>query len=726
MMTITINGTRIKAQKGETVLRVAERAGIKIPSLCYHKDLTPYGGCRLCIVEVKGTKTPLTACTLYVQPNMVVKTDTPRLRRLRRFTLQLMLSEHPNACLICERESDCANFQECIKKSSVTFGCKSCPQNENCALQDMVREFGVKDIPFEFRYRNLELERHDPFFDRDYNLCILCGRCIRVCGEIRGAHTLEFHHRGPETLVGTAFDLPHLESGCQFCGACVDACPTGALRDRFSRYEKPFEKTVKTTCMLCSIGCQIDLNVSADKITCSTPHNNQICVRGRFGIAPLVNHPKRITVPLMKKNDTVVEVEWEEALAFVAEKLRQHKNHTGILLTPELTREALNKIYSLADQGNMKIAVQMDPDNMPRVLDLTKARGKVAFIVLNTDLVADYSVLLLALRKKHKNNAVFVIIDPVARRSERFADAILTPVPGTENEVMQMLCGSKKTSKKTGVLTEDIEMARNLIAGRKVFVLYDPSNTPPINIKQPLFALPLHSKSNLLTIAKLGFDTTPQTMITDKHIDCLYAIGCEPDSDRKYDTVIVQDCFLPNSEFDVFLPAATFAETSGSIQDIEGKLKKVRAAMRSAGKAMSDDSIIDALARAMNVKLRTKAKGRRPGRIKKPGLARPRDKRALNLIVRQNTYGYRNKTLSAILKGFDRFRGDTYIWLNENTAARHRLKQGMEATLSGSFGTHTARVRYNTSIPDGTVMIYRYQATNNIVGGPVRIACTKS
>ncbi len=726
MITITINGKRIKAKKGETVLRIAERAGIRIPTLCYHKDLTPYGGCRLCIVEVQGTQIPLTACTLIAEHGMVIKTDTPRLRNLRRFTLQLMLSEHPNACLICEREADCANFQECIKKSAVTFGCKSCPQNENCALQDMVRELGIKDIPFDFRYRGLELERHDPFFDRDYNLCVLCGRCIRVCNEIRGAHTLEFHHRGPDTLVGTAFDLPHLESDCQFCGACVDFCPTGALRDRFSRYDKPPEKAVKTTCMLCSIGCQIDLNVSGKKITCTTPHDSQLCARGRFGIAPLVHHPKRITVPLMKKGDAVIEVEWAEALDFAANKLHEHRNHTGVLLTPELTSEAIGKVYSLADIVKMKIAVQMDSDTIPEALNLTRVKGKVAFVILNTDLVADYSVLLLGLRKRYKHDAVFIVIDPVVRHSNRFADALLSPLPGLENDVLQMLSGSKKITSKTGIPAVEIEAAKLLILGRKIFVLYDPANSPSVNIKKPVNTLPLHSRSNMLKIAELGFDVTPGQLLADGNIDCLYAIGSAPDVSRKYKTVIVQDCFLPDFEFDVFLPAAIFAESNGSVQDISGKSRKVRSATAPAGKAMPDDKIIDELARAMNIRLKKRVQKRTAKKAKRSHPSKVSKMYPLTLIVRQNTYGYRNKTLSTVLKGFDRLRGDRCIWLNERTATKYRLKEGMDATLTGPHAARTARVKISSSIPDGAVLIYHYQSTKNFAAGPVRIECTKS
>ncbi|UCD04826.1 MAG: (2Fe-2S)-binding protein [candidate division WOR-3 bacterium] len=726
MMTITINGKRVKAKRGETVLKVAERAGIRIPTLCYHKELTPYGGCRLCVVEVEGTRTPLTACTLVAERGMVVRTDTPRLRKLRKFTLQLMLSEHPNACLICERDADCTNFQECIKKAAVTFGCKSCPQNENCALQDMVREFKIKDIPFDFNYRGLELERHDPFFDRDYNLCILCGRCIRVCAEIRGAHTLEFHHRGPDTLVGTAFDQSHLESDCQFCGACVDFCPTGALRDRFSRYDKPPDKKVKTTCMLCSIGCQIDLNLSAGKITCTTPHASHICARGRFGIAPLVNHPKRITVPLMKKGDTLVEVEWEEALSFVANKLRKNRKHTGILLNSELTSEAIGKIHSFADNLQIKIAVQMHPGNTPEPLDTTTLKGKVAFIVLNTDLVADFSVLLLGLRKKHKNNAVFIVIDPVAGRSNRYADVVLNPAPGAEDDVIKLLSGSRSKKKKTGVSADAIDAARHLIENRKTYVLYNPSNAPSVKIKKPFRAMPLNPKSNTLTIARSGFDITPEQMLAEKYINCLYLIGSAVDLDRKYDTVIVQDCFLPDFEFDVFLPAATFAESSGSVRDINGKLKRVRRAAVPAGRALSDGQIIDDLARTLKIKLKKKIPKKKAKRVKKVLPARTSRKYPLNLIARQNTYGYRSKPLSAVLKGFDRLREDRHVWLNGRTAAKYKLKEGMEATVNGPHVTYTGRVKISSSVPDGAVLIYFYGSSRNAHVGPVRIECTKS
>jgi NADH dehydrogenase/NADH:ubiquinone oxidoreductase subunit G len=723
MISITINGRRIRARKNETVLEVARRSGITIPTLCFHEDLTPFGGCRLCIVEVKGKKTPLTACTLNAEDGMVVKTDTPRLRKLRKFTLELILSEHPNACLICERESDCRDFQECIKKSAVTFGCKSCPQNDNCELQDLVRELKVKEIPFEFRYRNLDVERYDPFFDRDYNLCILCGRCIRACEEIRHAHTLEFHHRGPETLVGTAFDLPHLESGCQFCGACVDVCPTGALRDRFGRYDKPPERSVKTTCILCSMGCAINLNVSDNKITCSTPSKTQICVRGRFGIAPLVNHPKRSTKPLLRKEDHIVEVDWQEALEFVAEKLRAHKGRTGIVYSPHLTSEAIDKLYSIADFAKAKVATQKSNDATPKPLKLKGIKGRPVFIIVNTDMIADFPVLLMKLRTKFEKRASFITIDAVCRGRE-FADITLNPKPGAELDLIESLIDSKKVSKKSGIPLADIEHVKKMIHGRKIYVLYNTDNFHIAKSGKSFTPLPLHSPINSLKIARIGYDGSPEIM-DSTNFECLYTIGAAPLPRRKYKTVIVQDCFLPDSDFDVFLPAATFAEINGRVIDIEGKCKRVRKAIDPLGKSMSDEDIIAEIAQAMHVKLKRPMR-RRPAKGRPRARRIDRKKNSLRLIMRENTHVFRNRPLSQIMKGFALLCHDQNIWMNEKTAKKHKLREGMRAVIISRYSTPQMPVKISASVPDDAVLIFKHPSMIIDENAPVRLECTKS
>jgi len=726
MMTITIDGKKSKVYKGETVLQVAQRSGIHIPTLCHHKDLSPYGGCRLCIVDVKGTHIPLTACTLIAEEGMAIKTDTPRLRKLRKSTLQLILSEHPNACLICEREADCDNFQECIKKSAVTFGCKSCAQNNNCELQDLVREIGIKDIPFEFRYRNLETQRHDPFFDRDYNLCILCGRCIRVCEEIRHAHTLEFHHRGPDTMVGTAFDLPHLESGCQFCGACVDICPTGALRDRFSRYDGPPERKVKTTCMLCGMGCAIDLNVAGEKITCSTPHRNQICARGRFGIASLVHHPKRITKPLMKKGDGIIEVEWDEALNFVAQKLLEYRNRTGILFSPQLTLEAIDRIYSLGDFLKAKLAAPLSLDDTIIPLGLNKIKSNAAIVIVNTDMVADYSVLLLRLRKRLKDKAIFVVINTVAHPSDRFANLVLNPNPGTEYQIMKALAGIGNFPKKCGITAAETELAKRLLKNRKLYVMYDTTNLAADKPGKDMKTLPLHNQANTLKIAKMGFDQTYEEVLASKNIDCLYLAGVAPRLHRKYRAIIVQDCFLPDFDFDAFLPAATFAETDGRTVDIEGKIRKLHRAIEPNGKTMPDERIVDAIARVMDAKIGKKAQRKKQRRTKRVIPEKTNKAYPMRLIVRGNAYIYRNKALSAVLKGFGRLRQDQYVWLNERTAKKYKLHDGKQVHIISRQTSLSMPVKICPDVPDNSILIFVHPSLGSMENQPVRLECIKS
>jgi predicted molibdopterin-dependent oxidoreductase YjgC len=234
MVTLSINGQSLSVPAGFTILKAARSAGVYIPTLCDHPSLEPFGGCRLCIVEVKGMRGLPTACSTPVNEGMEVATDTVQLRELRKNILELILCEHPHACLTCERKERCGPFDVCLRNVAVNERCVLCVKNQNCELQRVADYIGVKgwQVSLPYNYRNLGILRDSPFFDRDYNLCILCGRCVRVCQDVRGASAIAFTYRGSQALVGTAFGKDLKDSGCVFCMACVEVCPTGALVDR--------------------------------------------------------------------------------------------------------------------------------------------------------------------------------------------------------------------------------------------------------------------------------------------------------------------------------------------------------------------------------------------------------------------------------------------------------------------------------------------------------------
>jgi formate dehydrogenase beta subunit len=259
-ITLTIDGKNVEVEKGVTVLQAAQRAGIYIPTLCYHPDLPPYGGCRLCIVEIENMRGLPTACTTPAVDGMKVITDSEQLRELRRAFLQLILSEHPNACLTCERRERCGPYDICLRNVAVTERCVNCPANGQCELQQVADYIGVEEISVPYKYKQLPVDfDREPLIRRDYNLCILCGRCVQMCADVRGIAAISFSHRGFDTVVGTAFDKPLQESGCRFCGACVQVCPTGALTDAAAAY-KP-ECDWLEVAVPCQHACPAGINV---------------------------------------------------------------------------------------------------------------------------------------------------------------------------------------------------------------------------------------------------------------------------------------------------------------------------------------------------------------------------------------------------------------------------------------------------------------------------------
>ena len=313
---ITVNGRKLSAAQGQTILEVALANGIEIPNLCHDPRLKPTGSCRLCLVEVQGQRGPVTACTFAVSsPDMVVMTETDEIRGLRRTVLELLFYEHRGSCTTCD-------------------------DNGECRLQQYGYEYQVDDSVFQLPEKPAEdnYTTGNEAIEYDPNKCIRCGRCIRICEEVQMDSALTFKDRAGDVEVTTAFDMPLNDSTCELCGQCISTCPTGALYERAAKGEcqcKDLERT-RTTCVYCGVGCQIDMNVNpkTNTIVRSTsptgvvPNNGNLCVKGRFG-NEFVGSDKRLTTPLIKRDGEFVETSWDEAIDYIVERLSEIKSKHG-------------------------------------------------------------------------------------------------------------------------------------------------------------------------------------------------------------------------------------------------------------------------------------------------------------------------------------------------------------------------------------------------------------
>jgi len=465
-VTINIDNQTLRVKKGLTILEAAEQNNIYIPTLCAHKELTPFGGCRMCIVEVEGMRGFPTACTTPVEEGMVIRTHTAQVQAERKEILQLILSEHTSSCLICEEKDECKEFMGTIRKAGVITGCRYCPNDGQCELQDVVEKLGIKEISYPIYYRGLRVEKEDPFYDRDYNLCILCGRCIRMCQEIRTANTLAFKQRGRQTVIGPAYKRSHLEAGCEFCGACVSVCPTGALSEKVRKWEGEAEREEITTCPLCGVGCQMRLQVRGDKIIGSLPaedplvNNGQLCVRGRFCVTELVGNHQRLRKPYITQNGTKVGISWEEAVELTAEKLSTcSPEHFGMLVSPNCSTEDLY----VAQKFTRVVMSSHNVDTTARVfygsgfnaylnlmrmsVPLSDLRKASAILCIGLDTRFGRSVVGVELRKAISRGAKIITINPRHHSLSVIAHKWIQPVPGKEVNLLSSLVELTKRKK---------------------------------------------------------------------------------------------------------------------------------------------------------------------------------------------------------------------------------------------------------------------------------------
>jgi len=630
-LTMEIDGRTVSFPEGATVHRAAEINGVSIPSLCSHKDLSPFGGCRLCMVEIEGMRGYPLSCSTTAEEGMKVRSDTEALREFRREMLKLILSEHPSSCLICDERTECRGYQGTIRKAGVTTGCRFCPNDDQCELQDVIDRIGLKDIDYPILYHGFEPEHDDPFYDRDYNICILCGRCVRMCQEVRGTSVLAFTLRGSQTKIGPAFGRSHIEAGCEFCGACVDVCPTGALTDKASKWEGKSDGFHVSTCPFCAIGCQIELHHKHGRLTRVKANmdpevnDGQLCVKGRFCLPETTHHFERARKPMLMKGQFFREVAWEEALAKVAGELQgAGPDGVAMLVSPDLTNESLYASRKFVQEclrsGNIDSTARLELAgglglwttlfSLPiSIKDLTRAD---TILAVGLDSRFDFSVVGTKVRQAIDAGARLVTIDPRDSNLARYTEDWLRPIPGREGLLLRALASAPKggeaplsrVAKDASVDIPTLERAAGIISSsERLAVIIGPqvfryANTDALveglmslaERKNTNF-IPLYFGANTRGALEIGVfpEMTPGGVLGEKggfglsgiiggswRPKVLYLAGDIPFLDRPdCDFLIVQDTYLPPFKVDVFLPASSFAEAGGTLVNLEGRVQEV-------------------------------------------------------------------------------------------------------------------------------------------------------
>lgn len=326
---LTINGKPVQARRGETILEAARENGIEIPTLCYHRDLSPVGSCRLCLVEVEKWRGQVAACTTQISEGMSVQTETPAVIQSRRLILELLwMNYHDSGYAAQDQHPN--EFMHWFEHYQVQP-----PKGF-----EMAPRFEADSDP-------------NPFLWVDFNKCILCTRCVRACAEIQGRFVWGVGDRGNQARIIAGADTHLLEARCESCGACVAYCPTGALDNKLSIGHGAPDNVVTTTCTYCGVGCQFDLQIKDDRIlrVVSNPkapvNGMHLCVKGRYGY-DFVHHPERLTRPQVRRylmedqpkpDQAQIEagspqwdwmpVDWDTALGITANKLRGARDQYG-------------------------------------------------------------------------------------------------------------------------------------------------------------------------------------------------------------------------------------------------------------------------------------------------------------------------------------------------------------------------------------------------------------
>jgi formate dehydrogenase major subunit len=576
-ITLTINGQKVSAQPGQTVLQAAQAAGIDIPTLCHHPALAPSGGCRVCLVEVSGQRTLQPACTFPVADRIEIQTESPKVIQARKFVLELLFSERNHFCMACEMSG-------------------------GCELQALGYRYGLDHWVYPTYTQRFAVDASPPYHLMDHNRCVLCRRCVRACAELVGNHTLDLRQRGAHSMLCADMDVPLGNSSCVSCGTCVNVCPTGALVDKrsaFMAWPKDVAR-VATICTQCSLGCGLNVVMHRGQVLrlesrWEAPVNGGLlCRRGRF--EALQDRRFRLLEPLIKENGRSAPASWNYALAEVARHLHNESpQQLGLLTSTRLTNEALALLHSIfiKQLRATHYGLFSDPTTLPPFASCGKLKDiddSDLILLVEADPARDQPVASFFIKRAVDRGARLVTVESRSTDLTAFAEvsfmrrdvAIAVDLAMAAAKPV-VICGSSLRKSETDLLQKAQPKAR--------FIPLVPGvNTVAAAAQGLIDRLDPAACNTLFIVAadENGAIDQVAAQINPSAFVIAMASYISPLTERA----------------DLVLPMATWLERSGGFTNTDGTLLRAHAALPPSGQSRSDWDILGRLAERLGLDAR--------------------------------------------------------------------------------------------------------------------------
>ncbi|GAB4171751.1 MAG: molybdopterin-dependent oxidoreductase [Geothermobacteraceae bacterium] len=833
MIKLTIDGKAVEIAKGSTILAAAEKAGVTIPTLCFLKKVSPTGACRICVVDIEGVEKPMAACHTQAVDGMVVTTQSPRLHAIRKQIVELLLVNHPLDCPVCDAGGE-------------------------CQLQDITYAFNVIKQSFEAEDVNPDTIDRWPLIQQVPNRCILCEKCVKVCHETVGASSLFVNDKGDRAFIDKKLEL------CEFCGNCVQVCPTGTMISKTFKFKaRPWElRKTASVCTLCPAQCEVELHskkgelcrvTSEDGVTVN---DGNLCIGGFFSYG-YVNSDRRLTTPQLGRGPEARDVSWDEALDTLADKAKAVGGAACAGLgSPRLTNEenylfqklvragfGSNNIDSEARFGYLRAITVLR-----RQLNLGGASHRIdrigrskAVLVFGADVTAEAPALdwqiELACRKR---DGKLVLANMRRVKLSRHANTPLAYRPGSEVALAQALTklvverghadrdflnqvladpdqldtllqsiDLEKAIAATGIDRALIEEAADYLGqAETVAIIFGADLHKGLNAEAATAALanlalvtgalrgdvgglfPVDQKGNIQGVVDMGvapellpgqktyaearaaFEKAWQVNLPEGGRDAagilagiesgdirlLYLAGVNPLVDfpeagrwrkalEKVEFLIVQDILASEltGMADLVLPGASFAEKSGSVTALDGRVGYLQPAIAAPGDARPDSWIFATLLARMTghaapsdsalqaeIKELTglfedvcfSANGRKsclklpwsPARkgIELAQVSGATLEEAPLLLVGKSMAHFGSTTTAA--PGPLQVESEGRVEINPDDLAAFGISDGATATLSTALGSVKARVKANPNLPTGLIFAPAHFADTPVMG----------